>query len=795
MLRVILKIFIGTLLLSVLAMGALLYYLLPRLPSIETLKDIHLQVPLKVYSRDLSLLAVFGETRRAPMQLKDLPQTLINAVLAAEDDRFFRHPGVDWRGILRAAIQLFLTGEKIQGGSTITMQVARNFFLTPEKTYLRKINEILLALKIERELTKKEILELYLNKIYFGHRAYGVAAAAHVYYGMNAQNLGLPELAMIAGLPKAPSKLNPITDLEGAVARRNFVLSRMRDLGMISKQDYRAAKRTKDSASFHGHAVEVNASHVAEMVRVYMVEHFGKEVYNAGYRVVTTISDRLQTASTRALRRGLLRYDQRHGYRGPEQRHPLSDSVTEAEWTRILQGYSSIGDLRAALVIAATDTSITAFILDVGLITVDWGGLAWASNYARGGAGVAKRARDLLTPGDVVRVEAIEKGGFRLAQVPAAEGAFVALDPRDGAILALAGGFDFSHSKFNRVTQARRLAGSGFKPFIYSAALASGYTAASIVNDSPFVFYDPALDRVWRPENYTRNYRGPMRLREALALSRNLVSVRLLRAIGVNKAVNHIKRFGFDKHYVPRKLSLALGTAEVTPLELARGYAAFANGGFRVDPYFIERIENDRGEIIMSRRSAVQCESCDQQAPAVSPLTGTAERGVRAIDAQNAWIMTSMMQEVMRTGTAKAALSLTRTDIAGKTGTTNDHKDAWFSGFNHQIVATAWVGFDQAKSLGPKETGARVALPIWMEFMQTALERTPDSTAPEPPGLVTVRIDRDTGLLTHAGNPRAMFEVFRAYNTPRGNTPHKHDGRPAWDSGAPDAAALPEQLF
>ncbi len=790
MLRVILKISVGAVLLSVLALGALLSYLLPRLPSIETLKDIHLQVPLKVYSRDLSLLAEFGETRRAPMQLKDLPQTLINAVLAAEDDRFFRHPGVDWRGILRAVIQLLLTGEKIEGGSTITMQVARNFFLTPEKTYLRKINEILLALKIERELTKKEILELYLNKIYFGHRSYGVAAAAHVYYGTTVQNLGLPELAMIAGLPKAPSKLNPITDLERAVARRNFVLSRMRDLGMISKQDYRAAKRTKDSASLHGQAVEINASHLAEMVRVYMVEHFGKEVYNAGYRVVTTISDRLQAASTRALRHGLLRYDQRHGYRGPEQRHRLSDSVTEAEWTRILQGYPSIGDLRAALVIAATDTSITAFTLDVGLITVDWGGLAWARNYTRAGAGVAKQARDLLMPGDVVRVEATEKGGFRLAQVPAAEGAFVALDPRDGAILALSGGFDFSQSKFNRVTQARRLAGSGFKPFIYSAALVSGYTAASIVNDAPFEFYDPALDRFWRPENYTHNYMGPVRLREALALSRNLVSVRLLQAIGVNKAVSHIKRFGFDKHYLPRNLSLALGTAEVTPLELARGYVAFANGGFRVDPYFIERIENDRGEIIMSRQSAVQCESCDEQAPAVSALTGTAERGVRAINAQNAWIMTSMMQEVMRTGTAKAALSLNRTDIAGKTGTTNDHKDTWFSGFNHQIVATAWVGFDQAKSLGPKETGARVALPIWMEFIRTALAGTSESTAPEPPGLVTVRIDRDTGLLTDAGNPRAMFEVFRADNTPR-----EYDRENTWESGAPDAAALPEQLF
>ncbi|MGH8508797.1 MAG: penicillin-binding protein 1A [Gammaproteobacteria bacterium] len=768
----------------------MLFYLLPRLPSIETLKDIHLQVPLKVYSRDLSLLAEFGETRRAPMQLKDLPQTLINAVLAAEDDRFFRHPGVDWRGILRAAIQLLLTGEKIQGGSTITMQVARNFFLTPEKTYVRKISEILLALKIERELTKKEILELYLNKIYFGHRAYGVAAAAHVYYGMNVQNLGLPELAMIAGLPKAPSKLNPITDLERAVARRNFVLRRMRDLEMISKADYRAAKRTKDPASLHGQAVEISASHLAEMARAYMVEHFGMEVYNAGYRVVTTISNQLQAASTRALRRGLLRYDQRHGYRGPEQRHALSDSATEAEWTRILQGYSSIGDLRAALVIAATDKSITAFTLDVGLITINWGGLAWASNYTRAGAGVAKRARDILAPGDVVRIEAIEKGGFRLAQVPAAEGAFVALDPRDGAILALVGGFDFSQSKFNRVTQARRLAGSGFKPFIYSAALVSGYTAASIVNDSPFEFYDPALNRVWRPENYTHNYMGPMRLREALALSRNTVSVRLLQSIGVNKAVNHIKRFGFDKAYVPRNLSLALGTAEVTPLELARGYVAFANGGFRVDPYFIERIENDRGEIIMSRGSATQCESCDEQAPAVNALTETAERGVRALSAQNAWIMTSMMQEVIRTGTGKAALSLNRTDIAGKTGTTNDHKDTWFSGFNHQIVATAWVGFDQAKSLGPKETGARVALPIWMEFMQTALAGIPDSMAREPPGLVTVRIDRDTGLLTDTDNPRAMFEVFRA-----DNTPSEYDSGAAWDIGVPDSAAQPEQLF
>ncbi|MGH8564045.1 MAG: penicillin-binding protein 1A [Gammaproteobacteria bacterium] len=795
MLRPFLKLLVFLLTLVVLGSAASLTYLVGHLPSIESLRAIHLQVPLQVYTRDRSLIAEFGENRRAPVKLEDVPRPFLQAVLAAEDERFYQHPGVDWRAILRAALRLAMTGAKTQGGSTITMQVARNFFLTREKSYVRKLNEILLALKIERELRKDEILELYLNKIYFGHRAYGVAAAAQVYYGTDLDHLDLAELAMIAGLPKAPSRLNPITNPERARERRGYVLGRMRDLGFIDAGQYRTAVNAKDRAELHGHRVEVPAPYVAEMVRAYMVERFGSEAYTAGYRVVTTIGDTYQPAAQEALQAGLIGYDRRHGYRGPEAHHDLPPGAGESDWKQILSDYTSIGALRPALVVGIRDRSVIAFNADSGLFALDWDGLSWARPYVddahRGPA--PKRAGDILQVGDVIRLHVDDNGLSTLAQIPRVEGAVVLLDPANGEVLALSGGFDFSVSKFNRATQARRQPGSGFKPFIYSAALEAGYTAASIVNDAPIAFYEPELDSVWRPRNYTRNYKGPIRLREALALSRNLVSVRLLRGIGIKRALRHIQRFGFGRDELPRNLSLALGTGGLSPLQVAAGYSVFANGGFRVTPSFIARIENEAGEVAMEKAPEPPAEPHCRDCPrSPSPHDAGPGGAVRAISAQNAWIMDSMLQEVIRSGTARAAQVLERHDLAGKTGTTNEHKDAWFTGYTRRLVASVWVGFDESTSLGPKETGARVALPVWIRLMKRVLHGVPEVTVPEPPGLVTVRIDRATGFVTDADNPHALFEIFKSDRIPR-----RHAGLPIARSTTPTEtkASLPEQLF
>ncbi len=614
---------------------------------------------------------------------------------------------------------------------------------------------------------------------------------------------------MIAGLPKAPSKLNPITNPERARERRGYVLGRMRELGYIDATEYRTVVDTKDRAELHGHRVEAHAPYVAEMVRAYMVERFGAEAYTAGYRVVTTIADADQAAAQEALQAGLIGYDRRHGYRKPEAHHELPAGATEADWKRILDGYASIGGLRPALVVGIQDRTIMAFNADSGLFAIDWAGLSWARPYvdASHRGPPPGRVSDILRPGDVIRLHVDDTGVYALGQIPRAEGAIVVLDPQNGEVLALSGGFDFSLSKFNRATQARRQPGSGFKPFIYSAALEAGYTAASIVNDAPIAFYEPGLASVWRPQNYTRNFKGPMRLREALALSRNLVSVRLLRGIGIKRALRHIRRFGFGRDELPRNFSLALGTGTLSPLQVAAGYSVFANGGFRITPSFIARIENDAGEVLMekypgSRLAPADCLDCPESAVVdaggapVGEALAEAEPGgaVRAISAQNAWIMNSMLREVILSGTARAAQVLERQDLAGKTGTTNEHKDAWFSGYNPRLVASVWVGFDDSTTLGPKETGARVALPIWIRFMKRALYGVPEATLPEPPGLVTVRIDRETGLVTDAGNPHAMFEVFAT-----GMVPRRHAGLPAAQSGSgprtETAASIPEQLF
>ncbi len=773
--------------------ACVMWYILPQLPPVESLKDVRLQTPLKVYSSDGQLIAEFGEKRRNPMRIDQVPSLLKQAFIASEDDRFYEHPGVDWMAIVRAVVGLVSTHEKKQGGSTITMQVARNFFLSPEKTYERKLKEVVLACVIERELSKDEILALYLNKIFLGHRAYGVGAAAQVYYGVTLDKLDLAQMAMIAGLPKAPSRNNPITDPDAARDRRSYVLGRMLKLGYIDQTQYSAALDAPVNAQWHGQAVAVPAPHIAEMVRDFMLDKYGDAAYTSGFRVFTTLPSTLQNAATTALRAGLFDYDRRHGYRGPEAKAALAPQEDTAAWHKVLTKYPESAGLQPALVLTVQDRQIVAFHDSAGVITLPWDGLSWARKYlSEDGVGSAPaKAADLVQRGDIIRVCWVEpttdpkhpsapatSGYWALSQLPAVEGALVSLDPSDGKVLALVGGLDFEHSKFNRVVQARRQPGSNFKPFIYSAALDKGFTAASFINDAPIVFETPGLENAWRPENYSGNYFGPMRLREALTKSRNLVSIRLLRAIGINYALDFTERYGFKRKQLPANLSLALGSGEVTPFELVRGYAVLANGGYKVEPYFVQRIETAEGVEMYKANPLTVCHECEKAA-----LDGDGEPddieslrdmqqnppanvAPRVVAAENVWIMNSILQDVIKRGTATRARELQRKDLAGKTGTTNDQKDAWFSGFNARNVTTVWVGFDRVAPLGKRETGAQAALPMWMDYMRVALADVPESELEQPAGVVTVRIDPDTGLLAGANNPNAIFESFRAADVP-----------------------------
>ena len=797
MLRFIFNLILIFFFLGVTLTAGTVWYILPQLPEIETLKDVRMQVPLRVYSEDLSLIAEFGEQRRIPVTLDKVPDLMIKALLAAEDDRFYEHPGVDWQGILRAAVQLIRTGEKKQGGSTITMQVARIFFLSREKTYLRKINEILLSLKIEKELSKNEILDLYLNKIYLGQRAYGVAAAAQVYYGLDLDELSLPQFAMLAGLPKAPSDINPVTNPERALDRRNYVLKRMLEEGFITEKEFQSASSASVGASLHSAAIELEAPYVAEMVRQKLIAEFGDAAYTSGLKVITTIKDRNQRAANAALQKALLEYDERHGYRGPEHHYDLAGDMNEKDWSRMLESFPVQAGLFPALVVSIEEKSIKAYILKTGMVTVGWDGLAWARRYISENIhGTAPdTARDIVQTGDIIRLRNNTEGSWKLSQLPDIEGGLVSLRPSDGAILALTGGLDFTRSKFNRITQAYRQPGSGFKPFIYSAALEAGYTAASLINDAPVVFEDPGLEDIWRPENYTRKTYGPTRLREALTHSRNLVSIRLLHSIGVPYALDYASRFGFDVERLPKNLSLALGSGAATPLQLARAFCAFANGGYLIDPYFIKLIETETGEQIRAANPAIICPGCDKDAGSESaPANGEAAAtddpaadiryAPRVVDPENAWIMNSMLRDVIQYGTARRALVLMRKDLSGKTGTTNDQRDAWFSGFNSEVAAVAWVGFDKYLPLGNQETGGQAALPMWIEYMRVALEGIPESIMKKPTGLVFARIDPYTGKPAPPGSPDAIFEVFSSKNTPE----EIPDNRP----GTGNNAGVPE---
>ncbi len=774
---------------ALMGVGALLaayLYLNPGLPSIEHLKDVRLQVPLRVYSRDKKFIAEFGEKRRIPLTLEEVPEPLVQAFLAAEDDRFFEHPGVDYQGLARAATQLLLTGKRQQGGSTITMQVARNFFLSREKTFVRKLNEIFLALKIERELSKREILELYLNKIYLGNRAYGVGSAAQVYYGASVHDLSLAQIAMIAGLPKAPSRFNPIANPERALVRRDYVLGRMLKLNFITPEQYETAMPEPVTATLHAPSTELDAPYVAEMARAEMVDRFGNEAYTAGYAAYTSVDSRLQRAATRALRHALLEYDRRHGYRGPEQRIPLDPQAAEADWDDLLSDKKVVGGLTPGLVTAVDDKSASVYLGEGQSIQIDWQGLSWAKPYInedhRGAA--PKTATDVLAPGDLIRIApGTDQDGnayWLLAQIPVVEGALVSLDPDDGAILALVGGFDFYNSKFNRATQAKRQPGSGFKAFIYSAALEAGFTAASLINDAPVVFDDSALEDAWRPENYSGKFFGPTRLRLALTKSRNLVSIRLLRAMGIKHAMHHIAGFGFDPDALPRNLSLALGSGAVTPLQMAEGYAVLANGGYHVEPYFTDRIELNQEGVVYHMDPVRVCEDCEKDTAEQAAVAATVQTpgesdtgedelayAPRVITAQNRYLMNSMMQDVIRHGTARRARALGRNDLAGKTGTTNDQRDAWFSGFNRSLVAVSWVGFDSSEPLGRGETGGRAALPAWISFMAEALKGVPEQRLELPDDMITVRIDPRTGERAGIDQEDAIFEVFRSEFAPK----------------------------
>lgn len=771
------------------ALGAY-YYVLPSLPGVSALKEVQLQVPLRTYSRDGKLIAEYGEMRRIPLAWEDTPEIIVNAFLAAEDDRFFEHPGVDYQGLIRAAVTVLATGEKSQGGGTITMQVARNFFLTREKTISRKVREIFLAFRIEHELTKQEILTLYLNKIFLGQRAYGVGAAAEVYFGKTVADLTLVEAATIAGLPKAPSRDNPVTDPQAAKDRRAYVLRRMLETGYIDRSEYERALAVPMVSALHSAKVEAPASYVGEMVRRHMLDTYGPSAYTAGFVVTTTIDSRLQEIATRALRGSLLAYDLRHGYRGPIAQVPWPPETGDNTGASNLEGYRASPGMQVALVTSVEEQQATVILADLRELVLDWEGMKWAREYIddnrRGPA--PEKATDILAPGDIIAIAQAPDESWRLSEAPAAQGALVALDPLDGAIVALSGGFDFQDSKYNRATQSRRQPGSSFKPLIYSAALENGFTTATIVNDAPVVFDDAALEDTWRPENYSQKFFGPTRLREALVHSRNLVSIRVLLSVGVSPAIAHLRKFGFPDDILPRNLSLALGSLAVSPLQMADAYATLANGGYDVAPYFIQRIVEPDGTVVFEADPLIACAICEDESTqalldkeAAEPeLIGDdgdpiasepvpfeqIEYAQAAISRQNAYLVSDMMRDVIRRGSGRRANSLGRRDLSGKTGTTNDRNDAWFNGFNADLVVATWVGFDQARDLGAREEGARTALPMWIAFMKEALAGMPNHLTPKPPGLVTVRISPDTGLLARAGEGGAIFESFRVGHVP-----------------------------
>ncbi|MCH8542576.1 MAG: PBP1A family penicillin-binding protein [Alcanivorax sp.] len=844
---------------AALVMTASFLYLSPQLPAAAQLREVTFQIPLRVYSRDGDLIGEYGEQRRTPIAYEDIPTTFINAITSAEDERFFRHNGVDLRGLARAVTELVRYREIRSGGSTITMQVARNFFLSRDQTFLRKFNEIVLSLQIEKLLTKEEILELYVNKIYLGHRAYGIEAAAHVYYGKRMAELNLAQMAMIAGLPKAPSAYNPLSNPRRALARRDWILERMHDRGVISDEDYEIAHNAPITARHHGSRPEVEGSYVAEMARQEALRQFGPRIYTDGIRVTTTLDSTMQRAAVSSLRHSLHAYDERHGWRGAEARVAVDDlpalpaaaeeldaSDTDAQeasdteeappqavtlsgiptsiaaWARELRGYRRIGELDPALVAEVGDQEVRLVLSTGQIAKLPWEQMKWARPYINASAvGAApEKPADVLSPGDIVRLRAVasDEGNkvWRLAQLPTAQAALVAVDPQTGAIRALQGGYSFAQSNYNRALQAERQAGSAIKPFVYAAGIERGITAATLINDAPVVFQDSQLESAWRPTGAGTRFYGPTRVREALYRSLNLVSIRLLQQVGIGNTMATLNEFGLPTRRFARDLSLALGSATVTPLEMASAYAVFANGGHQVPPWFIERIEDEEGEVLWQAPrihlcDADECDVLHEPLPVdIDALTETAlsETGMsedgdlvepvpppliewrpRTVDARTVWLMDSIMKDVIRRGTAGSARALNRSDLAGKTGSTNDHLDAWFAGYAPGLASVAWVGFDSPATLGRGEYGGRAALPMWIDFMSGSLPLVPERSLPQPPGIVSARINPDSGKRARPGDQGAIFEYFREEDLP------ELDDESRSGSGSGDDQISPEDLF
>ena len=710
----------------------------PNLPSLEVLTDYQPKIPLRVYTTEGALIGEFGEERRSVISIKEVPELLKHAILAAEDERFYQHTGIDYLGVARAAYANLVQGGRRQGASTITMQVARNFFLSSEKTLTRKLYEALLAFKIENNLSKDQILELYINQIYLGQRAYGFAAASQIYFGKSLDRLSLAEAAILAGLPKAPSAYNPVANPQRARQRQQYVLRRMKELGHITDQQVAEAakaplhvrREVDDFAGIHG-------EYLAEMVRQAIYEQYPEEVYSKGFRVYTTIRKADQEAAYEAVRRGLLTYDRSQGYRGPEAFVELAANAAEDDFEEALAEHADVDDLKAALVLAASAKEVRAALKDGETITLSGDGLRFAARALEEKAAPQRRIRR----GAVVRVQKDDKKNWQIVQIPDAEAAFISLDPANGAVRALVGGFDFHRNKFNHITQAWRQPGSSFKPFIYSAALEKGFTPATVIADEPIVVEAEVTgSQRWEPKNYDGKFEGPMRLRTALAKSKNMVSIRILQAIDPKYAQDYVTRFGFDADKHPPYLTMALGAGSVTPLQMARGYSVFANGGYLIQPYFIEKIVDDRGNPL-----------------GVANPQHAGEESLRVIDARNAFLMDSMMQDVTRYGTAASVAKLGRRDLAGKTGTTNDFVDGWFCGYQPELVGIAWMGFDQPKTLGKNQTGGRIALPIWIDYMGKVLKNVPEGQRSIPEGVVSAKTDADPAAPADARGASEFF--------------------------------------
>ncbi|EJL6262868.1 penicillin-binding protein 1A [Vibrio cholerae] len=776
------------------------FYVKSDLPDVATLRDVQLQTPMQVFSQDGKLIAQFGEKRRIPLKLEEMPKELIEAVIATEDSRYYEHYGFDPIGITRAAFAVLASGSASQGASTITQQLARNFFLSNEKKVMRKVKEIFIAIHIEQLLSKEEILELYLNKIYLGYRSYGVGAAAQAYFGKEVKDLTLGEIALIAGLPKAPSTMNPIYSVERATNRRNVVLQRMLDEKYITKAEYDAARAERVQSKFHGAEIELNAPYVAEIARAWMVERYGEEAaYTSGMNVYTTVDSKLQKAANQAAINNLLAYDERHGYRGAEKElwQANQPAWSSSQLSEYLSNEPTYGDMFPAAVLSVEEKSAQVWVKSYGVQTIAWEDMNWARRFInddRQGP-LPKSANEFLAAGEQIWVRPRTQNGaiaaWKLTQVPNANTAFVAMNPENGAVTALVGGFNFVHNKFNRATQSVRQVGSSIKPFIYSAALNKGLTLATLINDAPINQWDESQGTAWRPKNSPPTYTGPTRLRIGLAQSKNVMAVRVLREVGLDETREYLTRFGFKLDQLPRSETIALGAGSLTPVQMAQGFSVFANNGYFVEPFYISRVENPFGNIEFTAEPKVVCRNGCSELDEFAEQDATSPYAPKVISEQNAFLTREMLysniwgggewsSDTGWNGTGWRAQSLKRRDIGGKTGTTNDSKDAWYNGYAPGIVGVAWVGFDDhSRNLGRTapnrnieddvsgaESGGKTALPAWVEFMSLALQDVPVQQKAVPNNIVRVRIDRDTGLLTNKLDSSSMFEYFEAGTEP-----------------------------